>query len=190
MQIKKVVNTIFQSNTFILIPENSDGCWLVDAGDLEPVLEVVGSNPIKGVFITHTHYDHIYGLPELIGLYPDCLIYTSADGKDGLASDKFNLSRYHGDPIALESPNVRILNDGDSVELDDGNKLTAVLTPGHDKSSVTYYTDESLFTGDSYIPGLDVVTTFPRSDRNASDMSLNKIKKLMETRTVFPGHKS
>lgn len=189
MHVDTVVNSVFSSNTFILTSDSSNDCWLVDIGDIEPVLGKVGAKSVKGVFITHTHYDHIYGLRKLIGLYPDCLIYTSADGKEGLASDKFNFSRYHGDPISFESPNVRVLNEGDSVELFPGIKMTATLTPGHDRSCVTYHTDNEIFTGDSYIPGVEVVTTFPRSDRHASDVSLNKIHHLMETRHVCPGHK-
>ena len=143
---------------------------------------------VRGVFITHSHYDHIYGLPSLLERFPDCCIYTSAEGKVGLASDKFNFSRYHGDPIRCEGPNIRVLQDCDSVELFDDVRMTAMMTPGHDKSSVTFYTDDSVFTGDSYIPGFDVVTTFPRSNKSDSDISLKKINILLETRKIYPGH--
>ncbi|MBR5835371.1 MAG: MBL fold metallo-hydrolase [Bacteroidales bacterium] len=189
MNVSTVVNSVFTSKTFILTSDGCNDCWLVDIGDIEPVLEKVGEKSVKGVFITHTHYDHIYGLQKLIALYPDCLIYTSVDGKEGLASDKFNFSRYHGAPVAFESPNVRVLDEGDSVELFAGVRMTAALTPGHDRSCVTYHTDGAVFTGDSYIPGVEVVTTFPRSDKHASDVSLTRIHSLMEGRTVYPGHK-
>ena len=116
-------------------------------------------------------------------------MYTSAFGKEGLTSDKFNLSRYHEDPIIYDGPNVRVLKDGDIVEISDGVKLYAIMTPGHDKSCVTYYTDDSVFTGDSYIPGFDVVTTFPRSNKEDSKVSLGKIYELIKTRTTYPGHK-
>lgn len=115
-------------------------------------------------------------------------MYTSADGKEGLASDKFNFSRYHGDPIVYDGPNVRVLDDGDIVEIFEGVELHAMMTPGHDKSCVTYYTEDSVFTGDSYIPGFDVVTTFPRSNKEDSKISLEKIHELLKTRTIYPGH--
>lgn len=186
--IKKVVNSVFTSNTFILSDVMSDTCWLIDAGDINPILWAIQGKTVKGVFITHTHYDHIYGLLSLLEHFPDCLIYTSADGKEGLASDKFNFSRYHGDPIRYEGDNVRVLGDGDSIEIFDGVNITAMLTPGHDKSCVTYYTEDSVFTGDSYIPRFDVVTSFPRSNKTDSKISLEKIHKLLETRKIYPGH--
>lgn len=188
MQISKIVNSVFTSNTFVLTSDGSDWCWLVDVGDIDPLLPVIGEREVRGVFITHTHYDHIYGLPSLLERFPDCFIYTSAEGKEGLASDKFNFSRYHGDPIRYEGPNVRVLQDCDSVEMFDDVRMTAMMTPGHDKSSVTFYTDDSVFTGDSYIPGFDVVTTFPRSNKSDADSSLKKINILLETRKIYPGH--
>ena len=188
MQISKIVNSVFTSNTFVLTSDGTAWCYLVDVGDIEPILEMIDGKPVRGVFITHTHYDHIYGLPALLERFTDCCIYTSADGKVGLASDKFNFSRYHGDPIVYDGPNVRVLEDGDIVEIFDGVELHAMMTPGHDKSCVTYYTGDSVFTGDSYIPGFDVVTTFPRSNKEESKVSLETIYELLKTRTIYPGH--
>lgn len=188
MQINKIVNSVFSSNTFILTSEGCKWCWLVDVGDIDPLLLEVGDREVRGIFITHSHYDHIYGLIDLLKKYPDCIIYTSIDGKEGLLSDKFNFSRYHGDSIIYAGPNVRILEDGDIVEIFDMIELHAMMTPGHDKSCVTYYTDDSVFTGDSYIPGYEVVTTFPRSKKEDSIVSLGKIYELIKTRTIYPGH--
>lgn len=186
MVLYRNINSIYSSCTYIIKSENF--CWLVDVGDIKPILEFVENRTILGVFLTHTHYDHIYGLPALLEKFPDCLIYTSSDGKKGLASDKYNLSRYHMNPITYEGANIKVLSDGDTVELYDGVVLTAIMTPGHDKSSVTYYTDKCVFTGDSFIPGFDVVTSFPRSNKDESKVSLEKIYELLKTRTIYPGH--
>lgn len=188
MNVDQIVNSVFTSNTFILTSKDCIDSWLVDIGDIGPVLSFVSNRNVRGVFITHSHYDHIYGLPALLENYPECIIYTSIAGKEGLASDRFNFSRYHGDPITYDGDNVRVLYDGDSIELFNGVVMTAMLTPGHDKSCVTYYTDSCVFTGDSYIPNLKVVTSFPHSNKHDSEISLKKIHKLLETRKVFPGH--
>lgn len=188
MNITKLVNSVFKSNTFILSNIDDNVFWLVDVGDIDLIFPSIRGKTIKGVLITHTHYDHIYGLPALLERFPECIVYTSADGKEGLASDKFNFSRYHGDPIVYDGPNVRVLEDGDTVEIFDGVELHAMMTPGHDKSCVTYYTDDYVFTGDSYIPGFEVVTTFPRSNKEESKVSLEKIYELLKTRTIYPGH--
>ena len=188
MLIHKIVNSVFASNTYVISEEADNSCWLVDIGDIEPVKEFVGNRFVKGVFITHSHYDHIYGIRELVEAYPGCIVYTCEEGKEGLLSDKYNFSRYHGDPISFAYPNVKVLTDGDIVELYPGYLMKVMHAPGHDKSCMTYYTDEYVFSGDSYIPGFEVVTTFPRSNKEDSSESLKKIYQLLETRKIKPGH--
>ena len=53
---------------------------------------------------------------------------------------------------------------------------------------MSYYTDEIVFTGDSYIPNIKVVTTLPKSNQQEAKVSLDRILKLSKTRDVYPGH--
>ena len=66
MEIIQIVNSIYNSNTFIL--KQNDRAVLVDVGDIEPILDLNLSR-IEAIFITHTHYDHIYGILNLIDLF-------------------------------------------------------------------------------------------------------------------------
>ncbi len=63
IQIKEIVNSIFTSKTYILFLEGVKEAWLVDIGDIEPVVAFLGENHLglAGVFITHGHFDHILG---------------------------------------------------------------------------------------------------------------------------------
>jgi glyoxylase-like metal-dependent hydrolase (beta-lactamase superfamily II) len=188
MKVFRIENTIFNSNTYILSEENEDYCWLVDVGDIEPILELVGKRQIKGVFLTHTHYDHIYGINNLVENFPDCVIYTSQQGKEGLLSDKLNLSRYHDDSIIFQGKHIEVLNEGDEVKLFSNLGLKAIYTPGHDWSCMSYYTDDCIFTGDSYIPNIKVVTSFPKSNKRDALISLNRLVELCKTRDIYSGH--
>ena len=188
MEIKRIVNSVFTSNTFVLTEKVADWCWLVDVGDWEPILEAVGGRSIRGLFITHTHYDHIYGINHLVSCYPDCVVYTSENGREGLYSDKLNFSRYHNDPILFQGKHLRLLKEGDRVNLFPSIDLMVVETPGHDWSCLSYYTDQFVFTGDSYIPGIKVITSFPHSDKQLAVQSLEKILRLTKGRGVCPGH--
>lgn len=188
MKIEKIVNSVFTSNTFVIIDDAYDFCWLVDVGDLDPILDIVKDKSIKGILLTHTHYDHIYGINKIASRYPNCVIYTSPDGKDALYSDKFNFSRYHDDPIILESDNVTALKENDKVELFPDIILNSIYTPGHDKSCITYYNDNVIFTGDSYIPNIKVITSFPRSNKEDAAKSLDLILSLTKSRSIYPGH--
>lgn len=188
MTIERIVNSVFTSNTFIITENNYPYCWLIDVGDVDPILGKIKNKVVKGILLTHVHYDHIYGINKVMNLFPDCMVFTSADGRDALYSDKLNFSRYHDDPIILESDNVTVLKENDKIDLFPDIILNSIYTPGHDKSCITYYNDNVIFTGDSYIPNIKVVTSFPRSNKEDSAKSLEIILKLTETRSIYPGH--
>ncbi len=188
MRIEKVKNTFFSSNSFIIIDSESTCCWLVDVGDIEPILQIVGHRKVRGAFITHTHYDHIYGINKLIEIFPKCIIYTSLHGKEGLFSDKLNFSRYHGNPFLFKGEHIEILKDGDEVFLFPNVVLKAMYTPGHDWSCMSYYTDKAIFTGDSYIPNIKVITSFPKSNECEAKISYNRILEQTKRKNIYPGH--
>lgn len=189
MDIIRIVNAVFSSNTYVLREGGVDWCWLVDVGDVEPVLEYIGEKgAIRGIFLTHTHYDHLYGINRMVDLFPQCVVYTSEAGTEGMYSEKLNFSRYHDDPIVFEGDYVGVLHDGDRVELFPGEYLMVLETPGHDKSCLTYYTESAVFSGDSFIPGVKVITTFPRSDKQEAVRSVEVISKVAKGRGIYPGH--
>lgn len=188
MKVQRFINSVFTSNTYVLTEEHSSYCWLVDIGDITPVLEYVGNRKICGLFITHTHYDHIYGINKLVKHFPDCVVYTSERGKEGLYSDRLNFSRYHADSLLFKGNHLQLLKEGDSVSLFKDIELKVLATPGHDWSCLSFYTNDSIFTGDSYIPGIKVITSFPHSDKEQAAASLHKILSLSKTRDIYPGH--
>lgn len=188
MHITRIVNSVFTSNTFVLTNEDSQDCWLVDVGDIEPILKEVGKRQVKGVFLTHTHYDHIYGINKLMKYFPECIVYTSLHGKEGLFSSKLNFSKYHDDQLVFQGKHIRVLEEGEEIFLFHGVMLKAIYTPGHDWSSMSYYTDNLIFTGDSYIPNIKVITTLPKSNKTEAQVSLDRILELCKSRDVYPGH--
>jgi len=191
ISVVQIVNTVFQSNTYIVDHKDYTQVWLIDCGDFEPVVHWLNreQKTIKGIFLTHTHFDHIYGLDKMVEAFPDARIYTSAEGKNGLGDIKLNFSFFHGQHIVFKSTNIEIITEGSYVELYPGIELKTWATPGHDWSCLTFSAGNYLFTGDSWIPGLKVVTTFPKSNKTAAAESLIKIKSLISKDTVIcPGH--
>ena len=188
--IQQIVNSAFSSNTYVIKEEDSDCIWLIDIGEIEGVLRALSKGKkVKGVFLTHTHYDHIYGINKIAKSFPNCIVYTSELGKDGLSSDKANLSYYHQDPITFLGTNVQILHEGDRIELFVNWFLEVLETPGHDWSCLTYKIGDYLFTGDSYIPNFEVVTKLKGGNRAVSKLSLQKIARNIQQSTIIcPGH--
>ena len=188
MEIKKtIVNSVFTSCTYIL--ECNDGCWLVDCGDVQELLGL----PIKGIFLTHAHFDHIYGLNHLLSAQPEIKVYTNAKGLEALQNPKHNFSRYHDeveDFVFAFPERVVLIDDGDKIEIAKDMWAEVIATPGHAESCLSYKIGKYLFTGDSYIPGIKVYTSFPRSDKAAAEQSVNRLLQLQKEccLDIMPGH--
>lgn len=194
LSIKQVVNSVYNSNSYILSHHTSEGMevWIIDVGDADIIIdELPDGAKIKGIFLTHTHYDHIYGLNRLIAQYPNIRLYTNEAGSKALVAPMLNYSRYHleaPDFICNNPDNIVIIEDGTYLTLFDDVSLNVISTPGHDASCLTYIVDDFVFTGDSFIPGVCTRATFRLSNKDAVSDSEKKIKKLAAYKTLCPGH--
>ena len=188
LKVEYIVNSIFDSITWLLSEVEGNQVWLVDCGDIKPISEMVGDREIAGVLLTHAHFDHIYGLPELLKLYSDSRVYTNEVGRETLADSKQNLSFFHESPLSLIGPQVMLCRDGDEIELFPGVFARVYETPGHHPSCLTIMVGDFLFTGDAYIPGIKVVTNLPKSDKILAHESLMRINRLAEGKTILAGH--
>ena len=190
LTVDHITNRVFNSRTYILTRPDSDKVWLVDCGDTDRVLELIGGKSVEGVLLTHAHSDHFYGLEELIIQFPEVRIYTNLAGVEALKSPQLNISHYHSEysDISIEAPeNISLLKDGDSLEIL-GVPVMVYETPGHAPSCLTYLIEEKAFTGDAYIPGVKVFTGFPHSNRKKAQESVDRIMRLTANCLIYPGH--
>lgn len=189
LQVKQIVNEIFTSNTFLLFDDDYAYCWLIDIGDFYKVREVIPTGvEVRGVFLTHTHFDHSYGINALHKAFPNCRVYTSDYGKTALYDEKKNFSKYHEAPFVYESADVIVLNEKDRVELYPEINMDVYATPGHCPSCLTYVVGNWVFTGDSYIPNVKVVTKLPGGNRTLSKQSIEKVLMLAKGKVICAGH--
>lgn len=141
-----------------------------------PVIHYIDANylSLKGILITHTHFDHIYGLNEVVKKYPDVNIYTSDAGEKGLYNVKRNLSVYSELPWIYRFKNIVVITE--QTRLLVLNKFVGIYaTPGHDVSCLSFRIDSIFFTADSYIPGIKTVTHWPLSDKQEAEQSEKNI---------------
>ena len=193
LNVTHIVNSVFTSRTYILTNEEHTAYWLVDCGDILPLSELLSAqggnlSMVKGVLLTHAHYDHIYGLPKLTELVPSVKIYTNEIGKKALINPRLNMSKYHEDPIVFESDNVVVCEEGSHIELFDGVTAKVYETSGHHPSCLTFEVGEFLFTGDAYIPGVKVVTMLPGADKSMAAESVERIVRQAIGKMICPGH--
>ena len=192
LNVNYVTNTVFSSRTYWLTENNQNDIWLVDCGDIEIIVKKLPKNSrIVGVLLTHVHFDHIYGLNQLMCQFPDCKVYTNDFGQKSLIDPKRNFSRYHTDveDFVFEYPeSIVVIGEGEKIELFEGVYADVYYTPGHDESCLCYEVGENLFTGDAYIPGIKTVTTFPHSSKKKAMESDLRISSMARGMTIYSGH--
>ena len=188
LQVDRIVNSIFDSISWLLSETESNQVWLVDCGDIVPILQKTKGKTVAGVLLTHAHFDHIYGLPDLINHFPECKIYTNDAGLIALADARQNMSLYHESPVIVKGKPLIICNDGDEIILYPDVGARIYETPGHHPSCLTFEVGHYLFTGDAYIPGVKVVTNLPGGNKQLAVISKKKIISMQQGLKICPGH--
>lgn len=194
VKIDQIINSVYNSVTYLITSNTDNLLYLIDCGDAQPVLDYIKRNrlSLNKIFLTHTHFDHIYGLNEIIEKNPNCLVYTNSNGMLSLYDAKFNMSHYQikSASFIYKYQNVRLLDEGDNLNLGQSS-LQVFSTCGHDWSCLSYKIDNYLFTGDSYIPNSKLIFHFPKSNKIEAIKQLKRLKgyELRYSLTVMPGHK-
>lgn len=123
-----------EANAFILGCPDTREAMLVDAGEYTPrfdaFLEAHGLT-LTTVFITHTHHDHVDGLPEVVQRH-NPRVYSSLDEVKGCPTHRLA----HGNTIRFAKWEGRI-----------------VETPGHLPDCISLIFPGFVFAGDALFAG-------------------------------------
>lgn len=124
---------------------------------VEKVNKVLEGRSLDYMLTSHTHYDHIGGLPYLRQKWPNLICIGNAHGESVLkrqgalqairrlseaAAQKYQEERYQ--PLQYQDEDLRIdeiVKDGDVISLGDRH-LRVLETPGHTNCSLSYYLEE------------------------------------------------
>jgi hydroxyacylglutathione hydrolase len=196
MRTFRCTNKILVSNTYILSRDDVDSVYIIDPGDSSVILDWLISHKkvLSGILLTHAHFDHMYGLNDLLDEFTNAILYVSPLSIDGLFCVRLNTSLYHEQPFVLSDRylhNIKLLNEGFNFMLWDMHKLFVTYTPGHTKDCVSFQIDNFLFSGDALIPGKKVFSRKKMSDSKAIVNSIEKIYSLFDSIDkiiLLPGH--
>ena len=190
---ERFVNSRFTSNTYIIACSEHDNVWIVDPGDTEVVFEWMQNHSktiVSGIILTHGHFDHIYGINNLLSRFPSCPVYVANSfGKEVLSDPKKNGSKYTEEgPIAINK-DASIDIYPQEMELWEGVPLKVHYTPGHSDDSVCLQVEGMLFTGDTLIKDMRTVTKLKTGSREKLRESLDVLASLKgHGLMVYPGH--
>lgn len=180
-------NNSHDSNTYLLTHGNSS--VLIDASaDVQTLKDALAENnsQLHAIFLTHSHFDHILYLDELINAF-DCKVYIHKNGKDKLYSKDTNLS-YMAEPFAIKNKtNIITCEDNDEI-IAGAHVIKVIHTPGHSNCSTCFQTDGVLFTGD--ILFINCIGRFDLFTSSIDDMkqSLAKLLALPPYEKYYAGH--
>lgn len=178
-------------NTYILKDEKSKEAVIIDiGGDFEQIKTQLDKQGYKIIYIlnTHGHFDHVLGEAVITKNYSHIPIYMHKADLPHLSNFKEEMSWFRQE---YNNENIKITNFIDeNSELKIGeNTIKVFYTPGHSKGSLSFYTDNKVFTGDALFYHSIGRTDFIDGDY---DTLINSIKTNLLTlpndTKVYPGH--
>ena len=134
---------------------------------------------LEYILLTHGHYDHTTGVPELHEMYPDAKIYIHQADANGAGSRLF--------PLAGEVDELLLYGEGDKLTLG-GLTIDVLHTPGHSKGSVVLKVEDVLFCGDTLFCSSMGRTDLPGGSYTEIMASLKRLGELEGNFHVCPGH--
>ena len=180
MVIKTILLPAVSTNCYVVADEKAGVCAILDPGDPDPrILNTVAEEgwQVKCILLTHAHYDHTMGVPELRRQLPGVPVYV------------------HPGDAEMPKPFFRIEEMGELTFYEDGSHVSVgdvdfevLHTPGHTAGSVVLRAGDTLFTGDTLFAG-----SCGRTDLHGGSMkemlsSLRRLGQLEGNFTVLPGH--
>jgi hydroxyacylglutathione hydrolase len=156
---------------------------LVDSqGDVDTILEALAEHGFQLAFIllTHTHHDHVAGLPEFLRRFPKLPIYT-------------HLQNHPLDAKRLSPPvreKVSEIKEGDTLKLGELS-IQVMHTPGHTSGECSYLVKADrpyLFTGDTIFIRDCGRTDFDSGSNDEMFKSIQRVKALPPETVILPGH--
>ena len=177
------------ANTYVLYDESE--CVVIDSGkNNNDVVNFINEHhlKLKGILLTHGHFDHIQGLPALLKAF-DVPVYIHKNDECMLSDSYLNGSNRFSRTDIYFDGFVKTFTDGEVFHLLK-SPIEVIATPFHTKGSVCFYLKDNkmLFTGDTLFSIGVGRTDFPNAAPEEMYHSLYKLTKLDQDITIYPGH--
>ncbi len=171
-----------------IVSQNNEAFVVDPGGDSDNIISKAGNFDLKYILITHTHYDHIGALNDLVKAFPDAKVAVHESEKDALYDPVKNLSCGFGINFSFSGKVGISLNDGDTLDFGSSH-IEVIHTPGHTVGGVCYLLNDTLFAGDTLFKTGIGRSDLPGGDHDVLIRSIQEKLFVMPGKTkVYPGH--
>lgn len=160
------------ANSYVACDSLSGEAWLIDVGEMsERLVNWVTKTGVrlKGIFITHSHYDHNGGVAAYVERFPGIHVY--------------------GGSLACAGDRTMVVHGGEELAL--GDVAVKVITvPGHTSDHMALYSPDNgvLFSGDALFAGSVGGTPSEAAKRDLIANIREKVFSLPDAVVIYPGH--
>ena len=195
VHIECVTEPSFGENAYLVYEKEGGTCWIIDPGlppSAKELLGLVQQHSLRpaAIVLTHAHADHIAGVPEVLGDYPDLPVYIADGEKAALVKPKENLSSALGLPLNTGVTNTIDLPHGGQLTLEDSTWYILDVA-GHSPAGRALYCPSAgvVIVGDALFHSSIGRTDFHHSkhDRLISNIQSN-LYVLPDETEVYSGH--
>lgn len=190
LKIGRMVIGSVQTNCYFVYREGTSDVIFFDPADkgdyIYETLKDKGFN-VKGILLTHAHFDHIWGCNKLREL-SGAPIYAYEAEKVLCEDAVTNVSEQVGRPYTVIPD--RYLKDGEEITVADMT-CRLIATPGHTVGSCCYYFEEDglLIAGDTLFQESVGRTDLATGSMGTLVRSIkDKLFTLPDDTKVYPGH--
>lgn len=181
-----IQNNMMGNNSYILI--NKNFCFIVDPSwNIDTIIDFIKSKNLilKGIILTHLHYDHVGDTKKILKNFSDIKIIVSSLGKEVV---KNTSNRIFINDSDFKNYDIIYVDDGEKIE---NELITFIHTPGHSQCSMCIIFENKILTGDHIF--IDEIGRTDLEYSNSEEMkkSIKKFKKyVIENKiiNVYPGH--
>ena len=149
-------------------------CVMVDpAWEVDRVLKIAKEDDmtVVGGLVTHTHYDHVNGVEDLIGQ----------------TKSKIYVNQNEAGYLKGMSGHIQKVDSGHKLKI--GNiEITFIHTPGHTPGSQCFLVNNQLVSGDTLFINACGRCDLPGGNAEQMYESLQRLAKLEEGTILLPGH--
>lgn len=196
-----------ESNMYLMLDCSKKEALVVDPHRNEEAEQLLKEAGIKNVLIvlTHEHFDHTSGIPWLrehfhcqICCHQNALDSTSQKRNNRpvlacMLNDKFDDQKTLKEYFRIFEPytyEADWICRGEIVLTWNSHKIFMQYAPGHSPASVLIELDQKyIFTGDSLIPGIQVITRFPGGNQRMYEtITFPMLKAIEKNKVIMPGH--